>query len=75
MVARPTAILQLTWDQIDFMRRLINFTPPGHVRTAKRRTVVSIGDSVLEALQEAYRARTSVYVIEHGGASAQWSNR
>lgn len=66
-VARPTAILQLTWDRVDFMRRLINFTPPGHIRTAKRRTVVTIGDSLLEALQEAYKGRTSIYVIEHGG--------
>lgn len=66
-VSRPTAILQLTWDRVDFMRRLINFTPPGHVRTAKRRTVVTIGETLLEALQEAYKARTSIYVIEHGG--------
>lgn len=65
--ARPTAILQLTWDRVDFMRRLINFTPPGHMRSAKRRTVVTIGDTLLESLQEAYRARGSIYVVEHGG--------
>lgn len=66
-LARPHAILQLTWDRVDFMRRLIDFTPPGHVRTAKRRTVVSIGDTLLAELQTAYAARTTLYVIEHGG--------
>jgi integrase len=66
-IARPTAILQLTWDRVDFMRRLIDFTPPGHIRTAKRRTIVSIGDVLLAELQRAYAARTSIYVIEHGG--------
>jgi len=66
-IARPTAILQLTWDRVDFMRRLIDFTPPGHLRTSKRRTVVSIGDLLLEELQRAYAARTSIYVVEHGG--------
>jgi integrase len=66
-VARPTAILELTWDRVDFMRRQIDFTPPGHVRTAKRRTVTSIGDKLLEALQIGYAARTCEYVIERGG--------
>lgn len=66
-VARPTAILELTWDRVDFMRRQIDFTPPGHIRTAKRRTVVAIGDALLTALQQAFKARTSPWVIERGG--------
>lgn len=66
-MARPSAILELTWDRVDFMRRLIDFTPPGHVRTAKRRTVVPINDALLPALQKGHTARTSEYVIEHGG--------
>ena len=66
-VARPSAILQLSWDRVDFMRRLIDFTPPGHIRTAKRRTVVSIGDELLKVLQEAHGARTCNHVVEHGG--------
>lgn len=66
-VARPTAILQLTWDRVDFMRRLIDFTPRGHTRTAKRRTVVTIGDKLMAQLQRAYAARTSIHVVEHGG--------
>lgn len=70
-VARPGAILELTWDRVDFMRRLINFTPDRHVATRKRRTVVAIGDRLLEELQRAYAARTSIYVIEHGGEQVQ----
>lgn len=66
-VSRPTAILELTWDRVDFMRRQIDFTPPGHVRTAKRRGVVAIGVRLLSALQEAYKGRTCEYVIERGG--------
>ena len=66
-IARPTAILQLTWDRVDFMRRRIDLTPEGHVRTSKRRTVITIGDILLEELQRAYAARTSIYVVEHGG--------
>lgn len=66
-VARPGAILELTWDRVDFMRRQIDFTPPGHVRTAKRRTVVAIGNELIAALQTAYKGRTCEFVIERGG--------
>lgn len=66
-VARPGAILSLTWDRVDFMRRQIDFTTPGQVRTAKRRSVVAIGDSLLAALQRAYAGRTCEFVIERGG--------
>lgn len=66
-MARPSAILELTWDRVDFMRRMIDFTPPGHVRTAKRRTVVPISDELLVALQQGVEAATTPYVIERGG--------
>ncbi len=66
-VARPGAILDLTWDRVDFMRRQIDFTPPGHKRTSKRRTVVPINDDLLAALQKGRAARSCEYVIERGG--------
>lgn len=66
-MARPSAILELTWDRVDFTRGLIDFTPPGHVRTAKRRTVVPIASELIPALQEGYAARTTEWVIERGG--------
>ncbi len=67
IMARPSAILELTWDRVDFMRRLIDFTPPGHVRTAKRRTIIPISDALLPHLQRGFEARTCQFVIEHGG--------
>lgn len=70
-MARPTAILELTWDRVDFMRRQIDFTPPGHVRTAKRRTVVPIADDLLPELQRGHQARTTNFVIERGGAAVK----
>lgn len=66
-VARPGAILELTWDRVDFMRRRIDFTPPGHTRTNKRRTIVPISDALLPELQKGYDARTTEWVIERGG--------
>lgn len=66
-MARPSAILDLTWDRVDFMRRQIDFRPPGKAQTSKRRTIVFIADDLLPWLQEAYKARTSEYVIERGG--------
>jgi len=66
-MARPSAILDLTWDRVDFMRGQIDFTPPGHIRTAKRRTVLPIADALLPELQKGYAARTCGYVIERGG--------
>lgn len=66
-MARPSAILELTWDRVDFMRRLIDFTPPGHLRTSKRRVIIPISDALLPHLQQGFTARTCEYVIEHGG--------
>lgn len=65
--ARPGAILDLTWDRVDFMRGQLDLNPKGRAQTAKRRPVVPIGDRLTEALQEAYKARTSIYVVERGG--------
>lgn len=66
-MARPGAILELTWDRVDFMRRRIDFTPAGHKRTAKRRTIVPIADELLPELQKGFDARTTEWVIERGG--------
>ena len=65
--ARPSAILDLTWERVDFMRGKIDFTPAGHVRTAKRRTVVPISDDLLPWLQKGKAAATTEWVIERGG--------
>ena len=51
MLARQSAIFDLTWGRADFMRRLIDFTRQGHVPTAERRIIAPINDDLLVALQ------------------------
>lgn len=65
-MARPSAILDLTWDRVDFDRGLIDLNPLGRKQTAKRRPVVPIADDLREPLEQAYAARQSAFVIEHG---------
>lgn len=65
--ARPKAILELTWDRVDFQRGLIDLNPRGRAQTAKRRPVVPIADYARRPLEEAYAARQSDHVIERGG--------
>lgn len=65
-MARPSAILDLTWDRVDFDRELIDLNPPGRRQTAKRRPVVRMNAELKEALEEAYAARQCEYVVERG---------
>lgn len=65
--ARPSAVLELTWDRVDFARGVLNLNPVGRLQTAKRRPVVPMSDVAKDALQAAYEARQSSYVIERGG--------
>lgn len=66
-MARPASILDLTWDRIDFERRLIDFNKPGRRLTSKRRPVVPIHDELHAALKEAYAGRQSNFVVEYAG--------
>jgi integrase len=66
-MARPAAILELTWDRVDFERGTVDLNPRGRRQTRKRRPVVPLNDDALEALQTAYKARQSPYVVERGG--------
>jgi integrase len=67
--ARKTAILQLTWDRVDFDRRQIDFRLKEQKsildkRGQKGRSVVEFGLVVELALREAKEAARSPYVIE-----------
>lgn len=63
---RHSALLELTWDRVDFERRQLNLaTEAAHGR--KGRAQVYINDWLLGALRESYEARTSQCVIEWGG--------
>lgn len=63
--ARKSAILGLQWHKVDLERRLIDFSTG--VQTNKRRSKVPINDTLLRALEDAYKRKTTDYVIEYGG--------
>jgi len=65
--ARTGAILDLTWDRVDFDHGAIDFRPPGRVQTNKRRTVVPMNETARAALKTAHEARLTDHVIEFGG--------
>lgn len=69
--ARAGAILDLTWDRVDFEHGTIDFRRAGRVQTNKRRTVVPMNQRAREALQTAYEARLTDHVIEYGGKPVQ----
>jgi integrase len=66
-MARPTAILQLTWGQVDWDRGEIDLNPPGRRQTRKKRPVVALSDQTMEMLRAAYEARQIDHIIERGG--------
>ena len=65
--ARAGAILDLTWDRVDFDHGTIDFRPAGRVQTNKRRTVVPMNETARAALKQAHEARLTDNVIEYGG--------
>lgn len=65
--ARAGAILDLTWDRVDFDHSTIDFRPSGRNQTNKRRTVVPMNATARAALEEAFRGRLTDHVIEYNG--------
>lgn len=70
-MARPTALLELKWGQVDFARRQIDLNPVGRQQTAKKRPVVSVNDELMEHLITAFKARQCDTVVEHCGRPIQ----
>ncbi len=66
--ARQSALLELTWDRVDFTRRIIRL-PRGEAADAERksRALVPMNRRAYRYLQVLHAARTSPYVIEWGG--------
>jgi integrase len=62
---RMTAVLQLTWDRVDFDRELIRLGDGAKRR--KGRATVPMTLRAKEALLAAHEARTCDHVIEYGG--------
>ena len=67
--ARSAAILQLTWDRVDFERRLINLRIGS--RPGKGRAIVPMTEMAYEALVQARDLAQSGHVIEYGGQSVK----
>ena len=65
--ARPSALFDLTWGQVDLHSGIIHLIPDGGYQTAKHRPTVRIDPRFLPLLREAYAVRTCDYVIEYGG--------
>jgi integrase len=65
-MARPAAILDLTWDRVDFERGTVDLNPSGRRQTRKRRPVVPLNEDALNALREAYKGRQGPFVVERG---------
>lgn len=64
---RMQAILDLTWDRVDFTGRRIDLRDPERARTPKGRAVPPMNDMAFQALSEARKAALSRYVIEWSG--------
>ncbi|ESY16998.1 site-specific integrase [Mesorhizobium sp. LNJC391B00] len=65
--ARVGAALQLTWDRVDFDRRMIQLRNPFDKAHRKGRATVPIIDGLLAALQEAQEGALTPYVLEWAG--------
>lgn len=61
--ARKSAILDLTWDRVDFDIGVIHFAAPGRRVTKKRRVSVPISDALMPVLRQAYAERKNNLVM------------
>jgi integrase len=66
--ARKQAILDLTWDRVDFETNTIHFDVPGRARTKKRRAAVSISSALRPVLERAYKERIGDLVLDNKAA-------
>jgi integrase len=71
--ARKGAILDLTWQQVDFDRGQIRLSKGGE--TNKRRAVVTIDETLVDALRVAKKDSLSPYVINYGGERVKSINK
>jgi len=65
--ARPAALFDLRWTQIDFDRGRIDFNPPGRQRTNKGRPIVPMPRRLRWFLLRVHARATSPYVLSYEG--------
>lgn len=66
--ARPAALFDLRWTQIDFDRDRIDFNPPGRTRTSKGRPIIPMPRRLRWFLLRAHARASSPYVLSFRGA-------
>lgn len=66
--ARRQAVLDLTWDRVDFETRVIHFEVPGRKKTKKRRVSVPISNALLPVLQRAHDEKINNLVMSNKGS-------
>lgn len=64
---RPSSLLGLTWDRVDFEGRQINLDDPKRDKTSKGRALVPMPEQLVEPLKDAKRAAQTDHVIEWAG--------
>lgn len=65
--ARAGAILELTWDRVDFERNQIRYSDPADTTRRKGRATVSMTGDVRQRLQEARQDALTEFVVEWAG--------
>ena len=68
---RKSALLDLTWDRVDFETKVIHLEVPDRQRTKKRRASVPISPNLLPHLEEAWRGRRGNSVFGAGDVYQQ----
>lgn len=66
--ARNEAAMQLTWDRVDFERRMIQLRNPFDKARRKGRATVPMNDSLYDALVAAKKGALTPFVIEWAGS-------
>lgn len=65
--ARVAAALELTWDRVDFERRMIRLRNPDDLTRRKGRATVPINDGLMTDLRRAKAGALTDYVVEWAG--------
>lgn len=65
--ARPGALFELQWTQVDLARGRIDFNPPGRKRTNKQRPIIPIPRRLRWFLLRAHARASSPYVLSYRG--------
>lgn len=65
--ARRSALLQLTWDRVDFPRGIVDFRLPGVAHARKRRAVTGLPSRLLMSLRRLHARSNCAHVIAWKG--------